>query len=50
MSNSEAHNSLNEETVVFTGKMNKLCLLGGGGEAKVYLVQLEDLEEIVALK
>ena len=34
----------------FTGKMNKLCLLGGGGEAKVYLVQLEDLEEIVALK
>ena len=27
-----------------------MCLLGGGSEAKVYLVKLEDIEEIVALK
>ncbi len=27
-----------------------MCLLGGGSEAKVYLVRLEDIDEIVALK
>ncbi len=50
LSNSDVHTTNTAETLEFTGKMNKLCLLGGGGEAKVYLVQLEDLEEIVALK
>lgn len=34
----------------YTGKLNKQLYLGGGGEASVYQVKLEDLDEIVALK
>lgn len=34
----------------YTGKLKKQLFLGGGGEANVYLVKLEDLDEIVALK
>lgn len=35
---------------LYNGIIRKLCLLGGGSEAKVYLVKLEEIEEIVALK
>ena len=38
------------ETLEFTGQVQKQLYLGGGGEAKVFLVKLEELEEIVALK
>ena len=38
------------ESMEYTGKIKKRIYLGGGGEAKVYLVELEDLDEIVALK
>ena len=34
----------------YTGNIQKQLYLGGGSEAKVYLVKLEDLEEPVALK
>ena len=34
----------------YTGNVKKHLYLGGGSEAKVYLVELEDLDEPVALK
>jgi serine/threonine protein kinase len=54
LSNTDSKNndssSMLTETMEYQGKLKKQHYLGGGGEAKVYLVQLEDLEEIVVLK
>jgi len=40
----------NENLLEYTGILTKQLYLGGGGEANVYLVELEALEETVALK
>ena len=42
--------SIITETLEYNGKLEKKIYLGGGAEAKVYLVQLDELDEIVALK
>lgn len=34
----------------YKGQVKRVCMLGGGSEARVYLCRLKDVEELVALK